>query len=198
MVVLETAVIVAVAKGVAVGTSAVSTLVGSWWIHRKLRRCVSSATEKKGVILVQNTDAAEQAFFEDTDLTEGAYEDLLGDAKDPDVPPHIKLIWERERLGRFSRRLCRLARAKYGPVSRTEANRLMVRRYLYDHLVEHHTRTYTIAKVLDLAVELFFIPTAVDVEIAQLRATAAVTGRIEDANANYWSFWGRATRAIVP
>ena len=194
MVVIETAVLLAVAKGVAIGTASISAGVGAWWTQRKLMRCVSGPMESAGRAVVYEADRTHEEVFDNEQIHEN--ERIGNDVCAAGVDDIARADISRETRGllltqhshRFARRVALVARAKYGLLPRTEANRIMVRKYLHDYLVERDTRVSTMARMLDRAVEYAFIPTADDVGLARLRATEAVTQRVEDANAEYWSF----------
>jgi len=59
-------------------------------------------------------------------------------------------------------------KARFGRLSRTEANRLVVRKYLYDMCTEKGMRPSHIVSILDLAVDFVFIPTPSEVRNKQL------------------------------
>lgn len=65
--------------------------------------------------------------------------------------------------GRFQAKLVKLAKSEFGLLKRTEANRLMVRKFLRDHMRDHGMRPSHIAEHLDVGVACFFIPCRQDV-----------------------------------
>lgn len=60
------------------------------------------------------------------------------------------------------------AKAKFGLQERSEANRVVVRRFIYSEMVSHGMRPTHIAKIIDLATLLTFVPTDTDVRVAQM------------------------------
>jgi hypothetical protein len=92
----------------------------------------------------------------------------------------------------FIASLIKHARYEYGPLSECEANRLMVRRFLRDAMRKRGMREAHVAKHLDVATSLYFVPLHVEVETARLRKTLVVA-RLEDAllraQAPSWIQW---------
>jgi hypothetical protein len=74
---------------------------------------------------------------------------------------------------RFVSSLILEGRSRFGFLKRSEPNRMMLRKYLYGVCLDHQVRPTHIALLLDLAVEAYFIPTDVDVAIAEVRYARA-------------------------
>ncbi len=79
--------------------------------------------------------------------------------------------------GCFRNYLVRSAQAKYGCPSRNEANRLVVRKYLYDLCTERGLLARHIVEHLDVATELVFIPNKSQLTAAAIRHTELSTLR---------------------
>jgi hypothetical protein len=68
-----------------------------------------------------------------------------------------------KKRGLFRNYLVQEGKAKFGCPKRTEANRLVIRKYLYDRCVDHGVLPRHIAMNLDFAVETVFVPTDDDI-----------------------------------
>jgi len=75
--------------------------------------------------------------------------------------------------GRFQAKLVKLAKSEFGLLKRTEANRLMVRKFLRDHMQDHGMRPTHIAEYLDVSVAIFFIPCRQDLIAHQVGSSMA-------------------------
>lgn len=91
----------------------------------------------------------------------------------------------------FQSKLITLAKSEFGLLKRTEANRLMVRKFMRDHMREHGVRPSHIAAHLDKSVAIFFIPTKMDIEAVQVGATSLAHERNNRILADWQSFFGR-------
>nr|QDH91117.1 MAG: hypothetical protein H4Rhizo441558_000001 [Riboviria sp.] len=96
------------------------------------------------------------ANIDDTKFTEGEEDSEFGAVGKP---------------GRFQAKLIKLAKSEFGLLKRTEANRLMVRKFLRDHMKDHGMRPSHIAEHLDVSVAIFFIPCRQDVRAHQVGAS---------------------------
>lgn len=85
----------------------------------------------------------------------------------------------KERL-RFCKWLAVQGKARFGPLRHTEANRLVVRRYLYDICRTKKVRARHIADNLDKAVAMVLIPTHEQVVEAAMNKHSVATNRISD------------------
>lgn len=66
------------------------------------------------------------------------------------------------------------AKQKFPLIRKSEANYLVVRRFIYDRLKEHGVRVSHIKTVLPLAIELAFVPDESEIEAIQFAASAQV------------------------
>jgi hypothetical protein len=64
--------------------------------------------------------------------------------------------------GAYQAKIIALAKAEFGLLKRTEANRLMVRKFLRDQMRDRKMRPTHIAAHLDISVSCFFIPSKAD------------------------------------
>jgi hypothetical protein len=101
-------------------------------------------------------------------------------------------------LGRYQKYLVSSAKAKYGLLLRTEANRLMVQHWVSEQAKAHGVRPSHIVKILPIVVVMVFVPTAWDIEAKRIEATAEVANRTEGAKSweraekvPGWMFWKR-------
>lgn len=85
----------------------------------------------------------------------------------------------RERL-RFCKWLVVQGKARFGPLRYTEANRLVVRRYLYDICKTKKVRARHIADNLDKAVQMVLIPSEDQVIEAALIKNLVARNRVDD------------------
>jgi hypothetical protein len=92
--------------------------------------------------------------------------------------------------GRFLAKVVVFAKAKFGKTSRTEANRLMVRKFLYDLMCERGMRNAHIAQHLDVCVALFFVPSNAQIKAEQVASTREAVSRSILASASWESFYG--------
>lgn len=91
---------------------------------------------------------------------------------------------------RFQARLVMQAKAEFGFLQRSVANRLMVRKFLLGIMRDHGVRPQHISMHLDIVVAIFFIPSDADIAAHQVGATAAAHQR-GDMMASVWeSFYG--------
>ncbi len=75
----------------------------------------------------------------------------------------------RRKRGSFRNFLVMQGKAKFGTPKLTEANRMCVRKYLYDICKEHHVLPRHIVDNLDFAVEMVMIPSEPELKALALR-----------------------------
>jgi hypothetical protein len=92
--------------------------------------------------------------------------------------------------GRFLAKVVVFAKAKFGKCTRSEANRLMVRKFLFDLMVERGMRNAHIAQHLDICVALFFVPSNAQIKAEQIASTREAVSRSILASASWESFYG--------
>jgi hypothetical protein len=73
--------------------------------------------------------------------------------------------------------LVRAGKAKFGLPNVTEANRMCVRKYLYDICISHGVVARHIAENVDFATEMVFIPTAWEMRTAAITKTNTTKGK---------------------
>lgn len=98
-----------------------------------------------------------------------------------------------EGVTRYAAYCGKLAKAEFGLLRRTEANRLMVQKFLRDEMRSHNVRNAHIAQILPIAVEVSFVPNSAEVMARQLRATTSFV----EADAMLTG-WGDVPTASVP
>ena len=118
---------------------------------------------------------------------EDAPDDIISEYDDS--PPDEKPVTVKHR-GSFRNYLVRCGQAKFGCPVRNEANRLTVRKYLYDLCVERKLIARHIVDHLDIATELVFVPSRNQIIAAAIRHTElsqarnevhrSLTGRLAD------------------
>lgn len=92
--------------------------------------------------------------------------------------------------GKFQAKLVAIAKAEFGLLARTQANRLMVRKFLRDHMRERGMRPTHIAQHLDVSVACFFIPSEQDMIAHQLGASREALTRESVINTAWQSAYG--------
>jgi len=95
----------------------------------------------------------------------------------------------------FTAALVNEAIAHFGALKLTESNRLMVRKLMRDKCVERGVRPSHIARHLDPAVSIFFIPTESRVLSIQIRQTEMSVNRVHDLRSSWHS--GRVTDKVT-
>lgn len=75
---------------------------------------------------------------------------------------NIKRKVSKHQKAPFRGYLVRIGKAKFGLLQRNEANRMCVRKYLYDACIEHGVLARHIGENIDFACELVFVPTKDD------------------------------------
>ncbi len=98
-----------------------------------------------------------------SDIQKHAEKDVVLELEDvtEDVDIEVRAEKPRKRVrhhGLFKSYLVQVGKAKFGCPSRTKANELVVRKFLYDKSVEHGVIARHIAQNLDIAVQLVFVP----------------------------------------
>lgn len=86
----------------------------------------------------------------------------------------------------FINALAQEARAKFGLMSRTEANRMIVGDWMRKYCVEQHVRTKHIAKLVPIAIVWYFVPTESDIIAESIFDTAPVIQKV-------WAYERRRT-----
>jgi len=135
-------------------------IFAQWWYYR--RRLVTPEQET-----IANHDLSVLDNYELEEV----------EAKDGSVPARSR--------SRYAAYVARCAKAEFGLLKRSEANRLMVTKFCRDVMRERNVRFTHISALLPLAVELTFVPTEADVLAAQLRGTHTFKRRQRDAET--WS-----------
>jgi hypothetical protein len=118
--------------------------VSKWWNARKLRDVyieLATDVQVKYEIELQNGESEEETTTFDT----FAKVDL-----DKKIP--------RKHHGLFRNHLVRVGKAKFGTHSRSEANRLVIRKYLHDECEKAGLMARHIHEHLDIATALVFVP----------------------------------------
>jgi hypothetical protein len=132
-----------------------------WRSHKTLaERFVCTATQVQSTVDTVSDSQKDQL---DTKL------------KDPECSSKTKT----RHHGVFRNYLVASGQAKFGVPKRNEANRLTVRKYLYDLCKEHGLLARHIVEHLDIATELVFIPTRPQLIAAAVRSTDKSMERLE-------------------
>jgi hypothetical protein len=109
-----------------------------------------------------------------------------------DVPVNVV----RRKPARFIASAVNMAREEFGLVSKCEANRLMVRKFLRDKMRERKMRPTHIALHLDSAVALYFTPLERDIVNQLWENSDAVAARHRAVFTAQLPFWGQFVHAL--
>ncbi len=132
-----------------------------WWNRRSQRdRIIESAAQAQKVVEKSSTVCVEDSLAN----------------PEPDVKRAVK------HAGSFRNFLVKSGQAKFGCPTRNEANRLVVRKYLYDICVDHGLLARHIVDHLDIATELVFVPSNNILVAAAIRHTQLSVARQEVYN----------------
>lgn len=96
----------------------------------------------------------------------------------------------------FQAKLVRIAKAEFGPLRRTEANRLMVRKYLRDTMREHGLRPSHISKHLDVVVRMVFIPSRAEIDAHRIGASFEAHMREREVTSDWTSMFADFGRML--
>lgn len=137
-----------------------------WWNKRSIReKYISHAFEIQTTHELVTEDQTDELFVH-LEPAENTFTEK----------PEIAI---RRRKGVFRNYLVRMGQAKFGCPSRNEANRLVVRKYLYDLCIDHKLLARHICSHLDVATELVFVPSTDQLTAAAVRHTRLSKVRLE-------------------
>lgn len=100
------------------------------------------------------------------------------------VSPKVRSDADRSRISRLA---SAAAKVKFGLPKCTEANMLVVGKFIRDWLDERGVRPSHIEHIAPIATALVFVPTRADVEARAILASRPVVQAFEAYNATYWS-----------
>jgi len=98
--------------------------------------------------------------------------------------------------GRFQAKVIAAAKAEFGLLQRTHANRLMVRKFMRDLMRDRKMRPSHIAKELDVSVSIFFIPSKSDIEAYKVNASLEAMERDGEVSSVWESYYGALGRML--
>ncbi len=101
-----------------------------------------------------------------------------------------------ERPNRFQAKLVLAAKAKFGRLRWTEANRYMVRKFLAELMAEHGMRPSHIARNVELATTLAFVPSRQEIESQKACAAAESILRQAEVETTWESYYGKIGRVL--
>lgn len=88
---------------------------------------------------------------------------------------------------KFRAAMVNSAKAKFGPRKMSEANRLVIRNWLYEEMKEHGLRPSHIARHIDLVTNLVFVPSKHEILAQDALAVATALNRCEDRDDGTYS-----------
>jgi hypothetical protein len=98
--------------------------------------------------------------------------------------------------GRFQAKVVLAAKAEFGLLQRSNANRLMVRKFMRDLMRDHKMRPSHIHENIEICVAMFFIPTKHDINAYKVGATLEAITRDNDVHTWWESFYGPLGRML--
>lgn len=146
----------------------------AWWYRPSRLGAIPASVEKHVVNVLANVD--------DGDFSREEEDDAF-----------YRVDMKRSR---FQARVVCIAKAEFGLLPRSQANKLMVRKYLRDYMREHGMRSTHIAQHLDVCVALVFIPSEQDIIAHQLGASKAAHDRDGLINTLWDSAYGHFGRML--
>lgn len=149
-------------------------LILVWWFRRPKPGTIPVAVERLVVDVMANVDDIDSE-------SEGDDQEFF----------HPKM-----KRKNFLARLVRLAKSEFGLIPRTQANKLMVRKFLRDHMREKKMRPSHIVQHLDVSVACFFIPSEQEIIAHQLGAAREAHNRDGLINSLWDSAYGNFGRML--
>jgi hypothetical protein len=117
-------------------------------------------------------------------------DDSTSPTKTGNVPPANEYIeYTRVRRDKMAVTCAQMARNKFPITHRTEANRLVVRKYIYGLLEQHGLRPQHIRATLDISVSLAFVPDQVDLMVNAFESTQAYVQRLDEHRRPHTTGW---------
>ncbi len=98
--------------------------------------------------------------------------------------------------GRFQAKVIAAAKAEFGLLQRTHANRLMVRKFMRDLMRDRKMRPSHIAQHLDVSVSIFFIPSKADIDAHKVNASLEALIRDGEVSSVWESYYGALGRML--
>lgn len=98
--------------------------------------------------------------------------------------------------GRFQAKVVLAAKAEFGLLQRSNANRLMVRKFMRDLMRDHKMRPSHIHENIEICVALFFIPSKYDISAYKVGASLEAITRDNDVHTWWESFYGPIGRML--
>jgi hypothetical protein len=144
----------------------VYSYIKKWWLGNRItKRYIAMAAEMQAV--TERCDCP-------LDLNEATYVEIL-DIKKPEKESR------RPKHGYFGSYLVQQGKAKFGTPARSNANRMVVRKYLYDICTDAGLKARHIIDHLDIATELVFVPSRVEIVAMAVQHTKQTKSRVKTA-----------------
>lgn len=77
----------------------------------------------------------------------------------------------------YAKFLFDMTRARFGVPNDTDANRMVMRRFLHDYMERRRNRPYTISTTIPIVMEMTFVPTQQDLELKRAIAHPSIVSR---------------------
>lgn len=113
--------------------------------------------------------------YEVIDAAENSEELDEGDVKAACKAPSAQ--GKHARRTRYLPLLIRAMKAQEGLIKDNAANRMMLRKKIFNHATEYGLRPTHIQEIIDIAIEMVLLPSDKDIQAAQVRRTNAVKSR---------------------
>jgi hypothetical protein len=163
--------VINIARGSLVATSVGVFIGGVWYLYARERWWPSHAAEERASILLSDDVGGHEDAIGIEDLMESLPADPTYNAAPGQVAERTVLA---RRRSQFVAYCIRKTKFKFGLLRRTEANRLMVRKFVVDIMVERGVRDSHIYNQVDDVTELTFVPNEADVIRAEMRSAHQV------------------------
>jgi hypothetical protein len=131
---------------------------GAWYLYKKTDCYKARQLQSEAEAEVQEVfDALKDKA---TETIDGVAEvTTTGTVDTMDKTNAVRRKVKRKHRGSFRAYLVRIGKAHFGNLTNTQANRLCVRKFLYDACVDHGVLARHIIQHVDIATELVFVPT---------------------------------------
>lgn len=131
---------------------------GAWYLYKKTDCYKVSQLQKEAEVEVQEVfdslrDNVTETIDDVAEITTAGTVDTM------DKTNAVRRKVKRRHRGSFRAYLVRIGKAHFGNLANTQANRLCVRKFLYDACVDHGVLARHIVENIDIATELVFVPT---------------------------------------
>lgn len=154
---------------------------GAWWLYKrtdryKISQIQAVADGEVEEVLTALSDKATETIDDVAEVTTAGTVDTM------DKSNAVRRKVPKRKRGSFRAYLVRIGKAKFGNIKNTSANRMCVRKFLYDACVDHGVLARHIVENIDIATELVFVPTDTELKLRAVSQTNAVRRQLRLAS----------------